>query len=198
MDLSMRLSFNRFLRTALLAGAGALAACTSSLPDFSQFKLPSPRNFLPVNSDTYVPPVSARALKPVGPTDLVDGQGLCAGMAAPAPAAAQASDSGAGTAGPPPAAPAIVGTVSLEMTECEVVGQIGMPQSVNVSSNERGERRVTMVFMGNERAGTYDFVGGRLKTLERGPEPPPPPKVEKPKKKPATVKKKTPQKQPTT
>jgi len=47
-----------------------------------------------------------------------------------------------------------------------------------------------MVFMGNERAGIYEFVGGRLKSLERGPEPPPPPP--QPKKKPTTAKKRPP------
>jgi hypothetical protein len=45
-----------------------------------------------------------------------------------------------------------------------------------------------MIFMGNERAGTYEFVGGRLKTLERGPEPLAPPPQPK---KPATAKKRT-------
>jgi len=49
---------------------------------------------------------------------------------------------------------------------------------------------VTMIFMGNDRAGTYDFIGGRLKALERGPEPPAPPP--QPKKKPAAAKKRTP------
>ncbi len=192
----MRRSFDKgwrpnILAAVALAGAGALAACTSSMPDFTQFKLPQPRNFLPQNSGTYVPPASSAAFKPVAPADLVDAQGFCAGMA-PAPAAAQGSDA-AGAAGPaqaPAAVPAVPGPVGLDMSECDVVRALGPPQSVNLSSNERGDRKVVMVYTGNERAGTYEFTAGRLTALERGPEPPPPPKPEKPtKKKPATARK---------
>src|SRR5712671_3166327 len=99
------MTFNRVMRAGLLAGTGALAACTSSVPDFSQFKLPSPSSFLPSNSGTYVPPASARAFKPVGPGDLVDTQGLCPGMATAADIAA-GSDAGGAAAPAPPAAPA--------------------------------------------------------------------------------------------
>jgi hypothetical protein len=190
MDQLMRRSVKNVSRAALLAAAGALAACTSSLPDFTQFKLPTARAVLPQNVDTYVAPVSSRALKPVGPTDLVDAQGACAAMAPPPAAAAeQGSETGAGPAAPSMAGPAVPGPVGLEMTECEVVAAVGPPRSVNIASDEHGARKVTMIFMGNERAGTYEFVGGRLKSLERGPEPPAPPP--QPKKKPATAKKRT-------
>jgi hypothetical protein len=187
MDQLMRRSVKHVSRAALLAAAGALAACSAQLPDFTQVKLPTARALMPQNIDTYVPPVSTRALKPVGPADLVDAQGMCAGTAPP-PAAATEQGSETGTpVAPPTAGPALPGPVGLEMTECEVVAAIGPPQSVNIASDERGARKVTMIFMGNERAGTYEFIGGRLKALERGPEPPAPPPP--PKKKPATAKK---------
>ena len=187
MDQVMGRSFYQVARAALLAAAGALAACTTSVPDFTQFKLPSPRSVLPQNVDTYVPPVSVRAVKPVGPADLVDAQGMCAALA-PAPTVGQGAEAGAAPAVPPVAGPAVPGPVGLEMTECEVVTAVGPPQSVNIAADEHGARKVTMVFMGNERAGTYEFVGGRLKALERGPEPLPPPEQPK-KKKPAAAKK---------
>jgi hypothetical protein len=196
-----RESFSRLSRAALLLGAGALAGCTQSMPDFTQFKVPTPRSFLPENMDTYVPPTSARADRPVSANDLVDGQGVCTGPA-PAPVAAApaappptptetaeaalASPAAANAAPTPP----VLGSVGLDMTECEVVRTIGSPQSVNISTGERGERQVTMIYMGNERAGTYLFRNGRLSSLERGPEPPPPPKVEPPKKKKPVAKKK--------
>jgi hypothetical protein len=189
MNHSMRRSINQMSRVALLAAVGALAACTTSVPDITQFKLPTARTLMPSNVDTYVPPVSTRALKPVGPTDLVDAQGMCAALA-PAPAPPAGSDAGAAPVAPPVAGPAVPGPVGLEMTECEVVAAIGPPRSVNIASDERGARKVTMIFMGNERAGTYEFIGGRLKALERGPEPPAPPEQPK-KKKPATAKKRT-------
>jgi len=189
MDHLMRLSVNQLARAGLLAVAGALAACSASLPDFNQVKLPTARTLMPSNVDTYVPPVSTRALRPIGPGDLVDAQGMCAAAAPPA-AAAQGSDAGAGPVAPPVTGPAVSGPVGLEMTECEVVAAVGPPQSVNIASDERGSRKVTIVFMGNERAGTYEFINGRLKSLERGPEPPAPPPP--PKKKPATAKKRPP------
>jgi hypothetical protein len=185
MNQSMRRSVNQVARAGLLAMAGGLAACSASLPDFNQVKLPTARTLMPQNVDTYVPPVSTRSLRPVGPADLVDAQGMCA--AAAPPAAAQGSEAGAGPVAPPVAAPAMAGPVGLEMTECEVVAAVGPPRSVNIASDEGGTRKVTMIFMGNERAGTYEFIGGRLKSLERGPEPPAPPP--QPKKKPATAKK---------
>jgi hypothetical protein len=176
-------------RAALITAAGALAGCSvSSLPDVTQFKLPNARTLMPQNVDTYVPPVSSRAVKPVGPADFVDAQGMCAGSAPPPAAAAdQGSETGAAPAALPPSGPVAPGPVGLEMTECEVVAAVGSPRSVNIASDERGTRKVTMIFMGNERAGTYEFIGGRLKALERGPEPPAPPP--QPKKKPATAKK---------
>jgi hypothetical protein len=181
-------------RAALLAGTAALAACSSSLPDFTQFKLPNPRQLLPSNSDTYVAPASARASRPVGPQDLVDGQGLCPGMATGAEIAS-GSDAAAAAAPAPPAAP---GAVGLDMSECEVVRAAGQPQTVNIGTNDRGDRRVVMTYANSERAGTYEFVSGRLTSLERGPEPPPPPKPEKPaKKKPASAGQQT-RKQPAT
>jgi hypothetical protein len=84
------------------------------------------------------------------------------------------------------------------MSECEVVRAAGQPQTVNIGTNDRGDRRVVMTYANSERAGTYEFVSGRLTSLERGPEPPPPPKPEKPaKKKPASAGQQT-RKQPAT
>src|SRR5438477_4897981 len=120
MDQVMGRSVNQVARIGLLAVAGALAACTSSIPDFTQVKLPTARTLMPQNVDTYVPPVSARALRPVAPGDLVDAQGMC-GAAAPAATTAQGSETGAGPPAPSVGGPAIAGPVGLDMTECEVV-----------------------------------------------------------------------------
>ena len=81
---------SRLSRAALLIAAGGLAGCSSYMPDFTQFKVPTTRSFLPENMDTYVPPASARADRPVSATDLVDAQGFCAGIE-PTPAAAPPS-----------------------------------------------------------------------------------------------------------
>jgi len=191
--MTLLMTLKTLWRTALFAATAALAGCSAAVPDFTQFKLPNPRQFLPSNSDTYVAPASARASRPVGPQDLVDGQGLCPGMAT-GPEISSGSDA-AGAAAPAP--PAVPGAVGLDMSECEVVRAAGQPQAVNIGTNDRGDRRVVMTYANSERAGTYEFVSGRLTSLERGPEPPPA-KPEKPaKKKPASARQQT-KKQPAT
>jgi hypothetical protein len=156
---------NWYAVSAALAAALALSlgACTS-LPDFSSFRAPTfDFNAFPVNDwNSYAK--SQTSARPVSSNDLVDGSGACPAMAAPVPS--EASPEAA--AAPPPT----VRGVGLDMTECEVVIASGMPQSVNIGTNERGERTVIMTYMTTERSGTYRFVSGRLVSLERGPEAP--------------------------
>ena len=173
---------------ALAAAALGLAGCSSAqLPEMSEVKLlPEMRSFLPSNSNTYSSVTTMRTLKPVGPTDLVDGQGLCAGMQAPAPVSAEP---GAVTNEAAPAAqPALPQPVALEMTECDVARALGQPARAEVGS-EGSERVVTMTYIGSDRSGVYRFKAGRLASIERGPEPPAPPKPEKKAKKAAPAKK---------
>jgi hypothetical protein len=58
------------------------------------------------------------------------------------------------------------------MTECEVVGIAGPAGKVEISTNERGERSVVMTYLQGAHPGIYRFVSGRLKSIERAPEPP--------------------------
>jgi len=177
------------LLTALALG---VAGCSSAqLPELSEVKLlPEMRSFMPSNSNTYSTATAMRSLAPIGPQDLVDGQGQCPGMAAPAPVNAEP---GAVT-DPAAAAPALPQPVALEMTECQVVRALGVPTRTEIGTSERGERSATLTFMGSDRSGIYRFNGGRLATIERGPEPPPPPKPEKKPAKKAAPAKKPPQK----
>jgi len=145
---------------ALASSVAACGAVQNVMPDPANFRLPDRSIFLPTNSN-YAHPVSAG---PVGAADLVDGQGGCAAAASPAPDAAAAAPRG----------------VSLEMTECEVVRALGQPQTVDITPQPGGERRIMMTYTTGERAGIYQFVGGRLKDIERGNEPPPPAVAKKP------------------
>jgi len=61
--------------------------------------------------------------------------------------------------------------VALEMSECDVVRIAGPTPNVQISANERGERLVTLTYLTGERPGIYQFVSGRLKTMERVAEP---------------------------
>src|SRR5207244_13585040 len=105
-------------------------------------------------------------------------EGACPGMA---PWANGMAD---GAAGAPPQA---VGTVALLHTECDVVRGIGAPDSVNLSNNGRGDRVAVVTYLRGPRAGIYTFTGGRLTSVEAGPEQPAQPRTAKPKakKKPA-------------
>jgi hypothetical protein len=157
------------VRTALLgASAVAMTAC-AYLPDFAEFKTPTLNldSFQVHDWNAYAR--SQTSARSVGPNDLVDGNGYCANMAPPV------TQTNADPSNPIPVAPPAPtgGGVGLDMSECEVVMAAGMPQHVDIATNERGDRTVVMTYTTSERAGTYRFVGGRLVSLERGPEPPP-------------------------
>lgn len=124
--------------------------------------------------------------KPVTTEDLVSADGACPGMVPP-PGTADANAQADGAAGGLPTARG--GTVALGHTECDVIRGIGAPSSVNFANNGRGDRVAVVTFSQGPRAGIYTFTGGRLSSIERGPEPVAQPKVAKPKpkKKPAAT-----------
>jgi hypothetical protein len=123
--------------------------------------------------------------------DLIDAGGHCAGeTAAAAPQALNFTagpQTGPATPNPPPgtaagtAAPVRTG-VGLGMTECEVVRALGHTDRIEISTNEHGQRSVTLTYSTGERPGIYRFVGGQLVSLERSDEAPAAPKAAKPKK----------------
>jgi hypothetical protein len=140
---------------ALALATGACASIQNMMPDPASFRLPDRTTFVPTNVTAFQRSVTADG--PIGPGDLVDGQGLCSG--------AGSADATRG--------------VSLEMTECEVVRALGQPQSVEITP-QPGRRRAMLTYTTGERAGIYQFVGGRLASVERGNEPPPPPVAKRP------------------
>ena len=138
---------------AVAASALATGAC-SNMPGWADVKLPSASTFLPTTSNSFNQ-AAVNSSKPVRATDLVDAQGLCAGGAG-----ATASDGEPGTN---------LNAVALDMTECQVVQALGAPQATDITKNARGERTVTLTYLGTERAGLYRFVRGRLVSIERAP-----------------------------
>jgi hypothetical protein len=115
-------------------------------------------------SNIEAPPLSPD--RPITPEDLASAEGFCAGMAPPgSPADANAATDGAA---PAPA----TGTVALGHTECDVVRGIGVPTSVSLSNNSRGDRVAVITWLQGPRAGIYTFTAGRLTSIERGPEQP--------------------------
>jgi hypothetical protein len=175
----------RTIKSAAAALALALAACSSDSGLLSK-------------TDSKLDPVFANQTakgdgkqRVVRADDLIDANGGCAGQAVPA--APQALNFTAGPqAGPAtPSAPppgtanggaAPVGTgVSLGMTECQVVRTLGHTDRIEISTNESGQRSVTLTYLSGERPGVYRFVAGQLVSLERAGEAPATPKPAKPK-----------------
>jgi hypothetical protein len=66
------------------------------------------------------------------------------------------------------------GGIALQMTECDVVRRAGSPDRVEAGANQSGERSVVLTYMRGPKPGVYRFVGGRLASIERGPEAPAP------------------------
>ena len=131
------------------------------------------------NVSIDAPPLTPN--QPVRPDDLVSADGAWPGMAPPGAGPQALADNAAG------APPVSGGTVALGHTECDVVRGIGAPDNVSLSNGPNG-RVAVVTWSRGPRAGIYTFTGGRLSSIERGPEPEAPPKVaKKPKKKPAAT-----------
>ena len=149
------------LRFWAVAALAPLAAACSQL-DLSDVKaMPNFGGLTKFESLSVASAEPTRQLRSVTQADLVGPQGQCAGTAGEA---AQ-------------------GGIALEMTECEVVKRAGAPENVEVGTNERGDRAVTLTYNSGPRPGIYHFAGGRLYDIDRveaPPAPPPDPKAKKP------------------
>jgi hypothetical protein len=170
------------LLLTLIALAPMVAGCQSAsdlMSKDAEWFSRSGRLFIR-NVSIDAPPLTPN--QPVRPDDLVTADGACPGMAPPGAGAQALADNAAG------APPVAGGTVALGHTECDVVRGIGAPDSVNLSTGPGGGRLAVVTWSRGPRAGIYTFSGGRLSSIERGPEPVAPPKVaKKPKKKPAAT-----------
>ena len=174
---------------ALLLLAPLMAGCSGASDMFSSDLLSKDAEWFSRTGRLFIRNIEAPPLSPNRPItaeDLVSAEGYCPGMAPPSgPADANALTDGAAGAPVPPT----TGTVALGHTECDVVRGIGAPDSVNLSSNGRGDRVAVVNYSKGPRAGIYTFTAGRLSSIERGPEPVEQPKAAKPKakKKPAAT-----------
>lgn len=151
----------------------ALGAC--AMPDTDSFRAPDASALFAARS---VSNYRERTLPPVAPADLVDANGNCAG--AYAPPAASGDQSGQANvplreAGIPP----VPAAIALEMTECDVVKRAGVAGRAEIGTSDRGERTARLTYASGERPGIYNFVDGRLKSMELGPDQPSAPKTAK-------------------
>ena len=158
----------RSVRSAtLVAVALVLAGCSSdsavvpnapskifSVPEWASFRSSSK---------------PATGLLPVTADELVNADGQCGGADTTIVAAQSESASGAeATRG-----------VAPEMTECQVIRRVGRPDHVEIGADPGGQRATVISYIQGARPGIYHFVDGRLKQVERAPEPPAPAKAQK-------------------
>ncbi len=171
-------NFHRKHVLALVLLAPLISGCSgASMSDmFSSDLLSRDANWFKRTGRLSIENVSAPPLtpnKPITADDLVSPEGMCPGMTPPAgPSDANALAEGPGAGAPP----AVIGTVALGHTECDVVRGIGVPNSVNISKNERGGRLAVLTYNQGPRAGIYTFDAGRLTSIEGIEAPPPQPK----------------------
>lgn len=115
------------------------------------------------------PPPAAPPPPPADrPVGTVAGDLASVPMAAGAPPPANPE----GAPGQQPGAAPVLGGVALGMTECDVVHRAGMPGNINISAGDKGERKVVLTYLAGAWPGIYTFDAGRLKVVERAPEPP--------------------------
>ena len=133
-------------------------------------------------------PVAAPAPPPERPVGSVAGDLASAPMPAGTPASAHPN---AGLPEQPPGSPQFMGGIALGMSECDVVRRAGLPGNINIGAGDRGDRKVVLTYLSGSWPGIYTFDAGRLKIVDRAPEPPPsakPPAKTKKAKKPAKPK----------
>jgi hypothetical protein len=117
--------------------------------------------------------------------DLVDANGACPPLPAPAVAPAQSAANGA-TPIPtaPEAPPTLMGQgIALGMSECDVVYRAGAPSNLELGKNPNTERSLVLTYNSGPRPGIYRFTAGRLMAMDRVEVAPPPPEPKAVKKK---------------
>jgi len=153
------------LRTIAMATlACAMAACSSDLGLNGVTLVPKPETLLrKPDWTTFSGGRNDFELRPVTAADLVGAEGQCNSRGGEA--AADSTATGA----------AVAGGIALQMTECDVVRRAGPVEKIDIGSDERGERAVTLTYLRGPWPGVYRFAGGRLVSIERAPGPPPAP-----------------------
>jgi len=139
----------------------ALGAC-GGVADMGSLKLMPKSDGLFSNSMMYSDTAPRITMAAAAPNDMVDSAGQCPAPS-PEPTATPAEGAEGGAA---PAQP-VLGGIALQMTECQVVQRAGAPDNVEIGSNERGDRSVTLTYRRAPWPGVYRFSEGRLISVDR-------------------------------
>jgi hypothetical protein len=147
---------------ALIALASMLGACSADLSLNNLTLAPKPEPLSRRADGSAQAWARTNFERPVTAADLVGSEGQCVGSEqAPAESGAAADQAQA-------AAP-MLGGISLQMTECDVVRRAGPVEKIELGANERGERSLVLTYLKGAAPGLYRFAGGRLVSIERVP-----------------------------
>ena len=173
------------LQLIVALGVGGCSAGAGFPSWFGGSDAAPPKREFGLSRDWHVfAPEGGRA-RQIGPEDLVAADGRCAGRADTSSALNFQAGPEAPRAGqpappsPPPPSAAMPRGIALGMTECEVVGAVGVTDRVEIGTDERGERRVVLTYPQGSHPGIYLFESGRLRSIERPPNSGPPQKPSK-------------------
>lgn len=174
MALGSRLGINLGRTAVALMLFLTISGCTRF--ELESFRAPKLSDVFRGQSVSASAPVGTQG--PARAEDLVDAQGNCRDVPI-ASASAGVEGSSTDPVTVPANASQAFGGIGLQMTECDVVKRAGAPEKMELGTNERAERTLTLTYIHGTRPGIYGFVAGRLITIERAPEPPEPPKPAK-------------------
>jgi hypothetical protein len=165
---------NRSGALPALALAVALSGCANFDIDSSQGWFSKPLDLFGRSSGYAFSELrESRKERPIAANDLVDGNGACPPLPAPAPSPVASGNPGA-SAPVSPDAPSLLGDgIALGMSECDVVYRAGQPSAVQLGNNPNGDRTAVLTFSGGPRPGIYRFERGRLMDMDRVEQPPP-------------------------
>ena len=154
--------------------ASLIGACSADMGLNNVTFTPNPEPARTAKPDwaTFSGSKSEFSLRPLSEADLVGPEGQCAGGPGQVAAAP-------GEPVLPPSTPTVQGGIALQMTECDVVKRTGVAEKVDIGTNARGERAVTMTVTRGPWPGIYRFDSGRLVSVERSGSPPAPAKGQK-------------------
>ena len=162
--------YNYFYKSDQSTRGGPITAADLIGPDGRCAFEPAPAMAArsPAMPDPVAAAPSAEPINPRSNQALYFTAGPQAGRTASAPAGAMPPELRNGPSG-----------ISLGMTECQVVSVAGYTERVEIGAGDRGERAVTLTYLGGDRPGIYRFRSGRLVLMERVAEPAQPKKPQR-------------------
>lgn len=138
--------------------AGSALSLTSCDDPAGWFAKP----FNPTTPLSYLSLAPVRVDRPITAADLIDADGAC-----PTEITSSIQPSVGGV--PPQASrdSPFDTSISVGMSECEVVARLGQPTDINFGTTPNGSRSVVLTYRTGPRPGAYRFERGRLSEMDR-------------------------------